>query len=47
MIDDGKLRLQATQCGDGFFEARVLVGGMLSDRKGVNLPEHRAPALAA
>ena len=34
MIDDGKLRLQVTQCGDDHFEARVLVGGMLSDRKG-------------
>jgi pyruvate kinase len=43
MIDDGKLRLQATQCGDGFFEARVLVGGMLSDRKGVNLPNTELP----
>ena len=34
MIDDGKLRLQVTQCDDDYFEARVLVGGMLSDRKG-------------
>lgn len=43
MIDDGKLRLQATQCGDGFFDARVLIGGMLSDRKGVNLPNTDLP----
>jgi pyruvate kinase len=38
MIDDGKLRLQVTQCGNASFEARVLVGGTLTDRKGVNLP---------
>lgn len=43
MIDDGKLRLQATQCGDGFFDARVLIGGLLSDRKGVNLPNTDLP----
>jgi pyruvate kinase len=43
MIDDGKLRLQVTQCGDDYFEARVLVGGMLSDRKGVNLPNTDLP----
>ena len=43
MIDDGKLRLQVTQCEDDYFEARVLVGGMLSDRKGVNLPNTDLP----
>lgn len=43
MIDDGKLRLQVTQCGDDFFEARVVVGGVLSDRKGVNLPNTELP----
>jgi pyruvate kinase len=43
MIDDGKLRLRVTQCGDDYFEACVLVGGMLSDRKGVNLPNTNLP----
>ena len=43
MIDDGKLRLQTTQCGDGCFDARVVVGGTLSDRKGVNLPNTDLP----
>ncbi|HRD76540.1 MAG TPA: pyruvate kinase, partial [Hyphomicrobiaceae bacterium] len=38
MIDDGKLQLEVERCLDGAFEARVVVGGMLSDRKGVNLP---------
>jgi pyruvate kinase len=43
MIDDGKLRLTCTGCGDDYFEARVDVGGTLSDRKGVNLPDTDLP----
>jgi pyruvate kinase len=43
MIDDGKLRLTCTGCGDDWFDARVVVGGMLSDRKGVNLPDTDLP----
>ena len=43
MIDDGKLRLVCTGCGDDYFDARVAVGGMLSDRKGVNLPDTDLP----
>jgi pyruvate kinase len=43
MIDDGKLRLVCTGCGDDYFDAKVVVGGMLSDRKGVNLPDTDLP----
>ena len=43
MIDDGKLRLVCTSCGDDYFDARVEAGGMLSDRKGVNLPDTDLP----
>ncbi len=43
MIDDGKLRLTCTGCGDDYFDAKVVVGGMLSDRKGVNLPDTNLP----
>jgi pyruvate kinase len=43
MIDDGKLRLTCTGCGNDYFDARVDVGGMLSDRKGVNLPDTDLP----
>jgi pyruvate kinase len=39
MIDDGKLQLQAESCGKDRIRARVVVGGTLSDRKGVNLPQ--------
>ncbi len=38
LLDDGKLRLRVVRQGDGWAEAEVLVGGRLSDRKGVNLP---------
>ncbi len=43
MIDDGKLQLTVERCLDDAVEARVLVGGMLSDRKGVNLPSTDLP----
>ncbi len=39
MIDDGKVQLEAESCDKDRIRARVVVGGMLSDRKGVNLPE--------
>ena len=38
LLDDGKLRLRVDACGAGFAETTVLVGGTLSDRKGVNVP---------
>ncbi len=43
MIDDGKLRLECTGCGTNYFDARVIVGGMMSERKGVNLPDTILP----
>ena len=38
LLDDGKLRLVVERCGEDFAETRVLVGGRLSERKGVNVP---------
>ncbi|MFS8978330.1 pyruvate kinase [Cupriavidus necator] len=38
LLDDGKLRLEVMSCGPDHAEARVINGGMLSDRKGVNVP---------
>jgi pyruvate kinase len=38
LLDDGKLRLVVEQCGADFADTRVLVGGKLSERKGVNVP---------
>jgi pyruvate kinase len=38
LLDDGRLRLVVQRCGPDFADTRVLVGGRLSDRKGVNVP---------
>jgi len=38
LLDDGKLRLRVERHGPDFAETTVLVGGPLSDRKGVNVP---------
>ncbi|MBO6562696.1 MAG: pyruvate kinase [Nisaea sp.] len=38
LLDDGKIRLQVTKCGDGFAETKVVTGGPLSNNKGVNVP---------
>ncbi len=39
LLDDGRLLLHVTGCGDDFIDAYVEVGGPLSNRKGVNLPD--------
>lgn len=39
LLDDGKLRLRVEQCGHDFADTTVVVGGILSDRKGVNVPD--------
>jgi pyruvate kinase len=38
LLDDGKLRLVVERCGNDFADTRVVVGGKLSERKGVNVP---------
>jgi pyruvate kinase len=39
LLDDGKLRLRVTRVRDDHLETEVMVGGPLSDRKGVNVPD--------
>ncbi|WP_165674532.1 pyruvate kinase [Metapseudomonas otitidis] len=39
LLDDGRLRLQVTAKHADAVETRVIAGGELSDRKGVNVPE--------
>ncbi len=39
LLDDGKLRLRVTKQREDHLETEVLVGGPLSDRKGVNVPD--------
>jgi pyruvate kinase len=38
LLDDGRLRLKVERFGADFAETRVMAGGPLSDRKGVNVP---------
>lgn len=38
LLDDGRLRLWVERCGPDFADTRVVNGGLLSDRKGVNVP---------
>jgi len=38
LLDDGKLRVRVTRCGPDFAETEVVIGGPLSERKGVNVP---------
>ncbi|MFN3230591.1 MAG: pyruvate kinase [Alphaproteobacteria bacterium] len=39
LMDDGRVRLRVQTVGEDFAETVVEAGGVLSDRKGVNLPE--------
>ncbi|WP_342619642.1 pyruvate kinase [Rhodoferax sp. GW822-FHT02A01] len=38
LLDDGRLRLRVDRCGSDFAETTVMVGGQISDRKGLNVP---------
>lgn len=38
LLDDGRLRLVVESCGPDHAQTRVVNGGLLSDRKGVNVP---------
>jgi pyruvate kinase len=43
LLDDGKVRLTATEKEPGRIVTRVQVGGKMSDRKGVSLPDTTIP----
>ncbi len=43
LLDDGKLRLRVTRVRGDHLETEVVVGGPLSDRKGVNVPDVALP----
>jgi pyruvate kinase len=46
LVNDGKIRLKVTECGTDFAETEVMVGGTISDRKGVNVPDVVLPVAA-
>ena len=46
LINDGKIRLKVTECGADFANCTVTVGGTISNRKGVNVPDVVLPLAA-
>jgi pyruvate kinase len=46
LVDDGKIRLRVEDCGPGHAATRVVAGGTLSERKGVNVPDALLPISA-
>ena len=38
LIDDGRVRVKVTDLGTDYINAKVVVAGTISNRKGVNLP---------
>ena len=46
LLNDGNIRLRVTEVGDGFADTVVTAGGILTDRKGVNVPNAVLPVAA-
>ncbi|MEM8578011.1 MAG: pyruvate kinase [Pseudomonadota bacterium] len=46
LVNDGKIRLRVTACGSDFAETEVIAGGVISNRKGVNVPDVELPLAA-
>ena len=46
LVDDGKVRLRVLECGPDFATTEVIHGGLVSDRKGVNVPAVLLPISA-
>ncbi len=46
LLDDGKVRLRVVDCGGDFAATEVIVGGTLSNHKGVNVPQVVLPISA-
>jgi pyruvate kinase len=46
LLDDGKIRLRVQACGADFADTRIIAGGVLSERKGVNVPQVLLPISA-
>jgi pyruvate kinase len=46
LLDDGRVQLRVERCGPDFAETTVIVGGPLSERKGVNVPDVVLPLSA-
>ena len=46
LVNDGKIRLRVETCGPDFADCIVTTGGVISNRKGVNVPDVELPLAA-
>ncbi|WP_341368646.1 pyruvate kinase [Yoonia sp. BS5-3] len=46
LVNDGKIKLRVKDCGGDFADCEVVVGGTISNRKGVNVPDVTLPLAA-
>jgi pyruvate kinase len=46
LVNDGKIRVRVVECGDEYANCLVEVGGQISNRKGVNVPDVVLPLAA-
>ena len=46
LVNDGKIKLRVKDCGRDFADCEVIVGGVISNRKGVNVPDVVLPLAA-
>ena len=46
LVNDGKVRLRVDACGPDFADCTVMIGGVISNRKGVNVPDVVLPLAA-
>lgn len=46
LVNDGKIRLKVLKCGMDFADCEVMIGGTISNRKGVNVPDVELPLAA-
>ena len=46
LVNDGKIRLIVERCGHDFADCKVVIGGTISNRKGVNVPDVVLPLAA-
>lgn len=46
LVNDGKIRLKVIDCGSDYANCEVVIGGVISNRKGVNVPDVVLPVAA-
>lgn len=46
LVNDGRIKMEVTDCGADFADTKIAVGGEISNRKGVNVPDVVLPLAA-